>query len=674
MPQARRANEVERILDKSRGAYYNVSMATLYRKYRSQTFDDVIGQAPIITTLTNQIKLGRIGHAYLFTGSRGVGKTSCARIFARAVNCLSPQNGSPCGKCEACKALAADSVDIIEMDAASNNGVDDARDIREKVKYAPVSCKYKVYIIDEVHMLTGGAFNALLKTIEEPPEHVIFILATTEPQKLPQTILSRCIRFDFKLVSAEELAKHVARIYDAEGVKYAPDAVEEIARLGEGSVRDALSIADTLMSAADVITHEVVLTLTGAGDSAGIAALFDRTAARDVAGALNAIDGFAKNGKSMAAVAGQLTDYARNVLVVKSVGKAAIGNGLVNVDRDTAARIESSAEKFSVRDISRILESFGAAESGLKYSVNPRVYLETAVVKLICGSDREDELLKRIIALEKNSAVSAEQKKNNQSVTDAPPAEAASAPRSSPVDKDAASAVSQPAPSTSSVQPVPPARNAAPSAPPRADYDGYIPEPPPEPNDYCEPSPSVAPKRVADTGVQSAPRGFARAVPKSGVSERAGAADTVRASATAPPSVPRTVQSAHAVKPPDTCEVKSADEGEFMHLSATGITGMALFGKLVTFLRKRADSPHAARARELLSRGVQVKERDDFIAFIAPDDCFLSLGDESVLGELNAALDSCGIEKRAKAERTDESLMADDIERGRVLFGKDGIL
>ena len=182
-------------------------MATLYRKYRSQRFEDVIGQDPIITTLTNQIKLGRIGHAYLFTGSRGIGKTSCARIFARAVNCLHPVNGSPCGECEVCKKLAADNVDIIEMDAASNNGVDDARDIREKVKYLPVACKYKVYIIDEVHMLTGGAFNALLKTIEEPPDHVIFILATTEPQKLPQTILSRCIRFDFKLVPTDILAK-----------------------------------------------------------------------------------------------------------------------------------------------------------------------------------------------------------------------------------------------------------------------------------------------------------------------------------------------------------------------------------------------------------------------------------------------------------------------------------
>ena len=236
-------------------------MATLYRKYRSQKFEDVIGQDPIITTLTNQIKRGRIGHAYLFTGSRGVGKTSCARIFARAVNCLHPVNGSPCGECEVCKTLAADNVDIIEMDAASNNGVDDARDIREKVKYMPVACKYKVYIIDEVHMLTGGAFNALLKTIEEPPDHVIFILATTEPQKLPQTILSRCIRFDFRLVPTDVLAKHIARIYDAEGIKYTADAVEEIARLGEGSVRDALSVADTLASAADEITTDVVLSL-----------------------------------------------------------------------------------------------------------------------------------------------------------------------------------------------------------------------------------------------------------------------------------------------------------------------------------------------------------------------------------------------------------------------------
>ena len=621
------------MLDKSGAVYYTVAMATLYRKYRSQTFDEVIGQDPIITTLTNQIRLGRIGHAYLFTGSRGVGKTSCARIFARAVNCLHPVNGSPCGECEACKALAADSVDIIEMDAASNNGVDDARDIREKVKYAPVSCKYKVYIIDEVHMLTGGAFNALLKTIEEPPEHVIFILATTEPQKLPQTILSRCIRFDFKLVPTAELARHVARIYDAEGVKYTQDAVEEIARLGEGSVRDALSIADTLASAAELITHDVVLALTGAGDSAGIATLFDRTAARDIAGALSAIDGFAKSGKSMAAVAGQLTDYARNALVVRSVGKAAFGSGLVNVDRDGAARIEQSASKFSVSDISRILENFAAAENGLKYSVNPRVYLETAIIKLICGADREDDLLKRITALERNFANPAEQKKNNQTVAQSAPARVETAAVATPNQKPQAGP--QPAPVAAKLieKPIAPTTEQKPTAkePTTPYYDDYTPEPPPE--DYFEPAP-----------VRTAPK-------------------------------PASVQASPQPQPqPQRAEVKSADEGEFMHLSATKVTGMALFGKIVTFLRRRGDKPQAARARDLLSRGVVVKERDDAISFITPDDCFLSLSDETVQAELNAALDACGVKKRALIERTDESLMRDDIERARQLFGKDGVL
>ncbi|MDE6294290.1 MAG: DNA polymerase III subunit gamma/tau, partial [Clostridiales bacterium] len=368
-------------------------MATLYRKYRSQRFEDVIGQDPIVTTLTNQIKLDRIGHAYLFTGSRGVGKTSCARIFARAVNCLHPVNGSPCGECEVCKKFAADNVDIIEMDAASNNGVDDARDIREKVKYLPVACKYKVYIIDEVHMLTGGAFNALLKTIEEPPEHVIFILATTEPQKLPQTILSRCIRFDFRLVPTDILAKHIARIYDAEGIKYTAEAVEEIARLGEGSVRDALSVADTLASAAAEITPEIVLSLTGAGDNAAIAKLFDCTASRDLNGVLTVIDGLVKSGKSMPAVCRQLIDYTRNVLVCKSVGKdKAISGGLINADKTSLQAISASADKYEMSEISRILTDLGSAENGLKYSVNPRVFMETALVKTVCGGQREDDI------------------------------------------------------------------------------------------------------------------------------------------------------------------------------------------------------------------------------------------------------------------------------------------
>ncbi|MDE5562187.1 MAG: DNA polymerase III subunit gamma/tau [Clostridiales bacterium] len=584
-------------------------MATLYRKYRSQRFEDVIGQDPIVTTLTNQIKLNRIGHAYLFTGSRGVGKTSCARIFARAVNCLHPVNGSPCGECEACKKLAADNVDIIEMDAASNNGVDDARDIREKVKYLPVACKYKVYIIDEVHMLTGGAFNALLKTIEEPPEHVIFILATTEPQKLPQTILSRCIRFDFRLVPTDILAKHIARIYDAEGIKYTPDAAEEIARLGEGSVRDALSVADTLASAAEEITPEVVLALTGAGDNAAISALFDNTASRDLTGVLTVIDKLVKSGKSMSAVCRQLIDYTRNVLVCKSVGKdKAVAGGLINADKATVQNIAQSADKYSMTEISRILTELGNAESGLKYSVNPRVFLETALIKTVCGGQKEDDILRRLTALENSAGIPAEQKKNK--ITSQPaanPTEPTTAP-TKPIAQPTAQAK--------------PTEQPKPKAPPQSVPD-YEPEPPPE--TYNAPPPEPAPMRAAQK-------------PRVGKSE-----------------------------------VAAADEGEFWHLKATAEQGLELQGKIVRTLRK-SDAPSSARVMRLLSHGVTVRERDEYIAFVSPDDVFLAMGDPSVKSVLEQALDALGVKKRAHIERTEDDLYQQDIARAKVLFTRDGVI
>ena len=573
-------------------------MATLYRKYRPTTFDDVVEQESIVTTLTNQIKLGRIGHAYLFTGSRGTGKTSCARIFARAVNCLHPVNGSPCGQCEVCKKLEGDNVDIVEMDAASNNGVDDARDIREKVKYLPVGCKYKVYIIDEVHMLTGGAFNALLKTIEEPPEHVIFILATTEPHKLPQTILSRCIRFDFRLVSTPALAAHIAKVYDKEGIKYTNDAVEEIARLGEGSVRDALSIADTLMSAADVITSDVVLSLTGAGDSGNIARLFDCTASRDLAGALQAVDGFAKSGKSISAVCRQLIDYTRNVLVAKSVGvDKAESSGLINADRASLEKIFAAAGKYSMTDISRMLEQLGAAESGIKYSINPRVFLETTLVKLVCGAQREDDLLKRIDALERNSANPAEQKKNNEVTPQAVPRV--------PV---------QSAPPSPRFEPVEPAPE-------------YMPEPEP-PTEYFAP--------------------------------------------TEPPARKASAQKSTAQSKTDYAKPNVADEGEFWHLRAQATEGLELLGKIASKLRK-SDLPISGRVRQLLSRGVAVKEREDAIAFVTPEDSFLSMSEVEVISALNATLDALGIKKRARIERTADDLYEDDVKRAYELFGKDAV-
>lgn len=591
-------------------------MATLYRKYRSQRFEDVIGQEPIITTLTNQIKSDRIGHAYLFTGSRGVGKTTCARIFARAVNCLHPVNGSPCGECEVCKRLAADGVDIIEMDAASNNGVDDARDIREKVKYLPVSCRYKVYIIDEVHMLTGGAFNALLKTIEEPPDHVIFILATTEPQKLPQTILSRCIRFDFRLVPTDILTKHICRVYDAEGIKYTADAAEEIARLGEGSVRDALSVADTLASAADCVTLDVVLSLTGAGDSAAIAELFDCTAARDAAGALTVLDKLVKNGRSMPAVCRQLIDFTRNVLVAKSVGRQkAEEHALINAAKATTDAIFAMADKYSMPDISRILTELGNAENGLKYSVNPRVFLETALVKLICIAERDDDILKRITALERNSSVlPTEQKKNKVEREDTRTPRAAGeypeAERQKPTEPQLDGHTEQP-------------------PPPDDAYAAFSYEPPPVADDACEP-PLDPP--VRHDLPSAAPRKRRAAVP-----------DPV-----------------------------GADEGEFGHLSATVDKQMELMGSVVRAVRKTA-TPAASRVMGLLAHVKKVREREDCIAIVAPDDVFLPLNDPSVVTVINAALDTMGIKKRMRVERTEDELRHDDIAKAVRLFGRDGV-
>ena len=227
-----------------------MSYLALYRKYRSRTFEEIVGQKHITQSLINQINNNQVGHAYLFTGTRGTGKTSIAKIFARAINCMKPVKGSPCGKCDACKALGDNvNVDILEIDAASNNRVDEIRDLRERVKYPPVVGKYKVYIIDEVHMLTDSAFNALLKTLEEPPEYVVFILATTEVHKLPATILSRCMRFDFKLLSQKELEDHVKYVFKDSGIKYEDEAISIIATLGAGSVRDTLSIADMCVPA-----------------------------------------------------------------------------------------------------------------------------------------------------------------------------------------------------------------------------------------------------------------------------------------------------------------------------------------------------------------------------------------------------------------------------------------
>ena len=282
----------------------------LYRKYRPKTFDDVISQEHITTTLKNQISSGTAAHAYLFTGSRGTGKTSCAKILAMAVNCLHPVNGNPCLECEACREIESGSAtDITEMDAASNNGVDDVRQLRDEVAYTPVSCKYRVYIIDEVHMLSLQAFNALLKTLEEPPEHVKFILATTELHKVPATILSRCQRFEFRRIDTADSAERLLSVAEKEGVTLDRDAAELISRLSDGGMRDALSVLDRCISADSHVTSELVRSCAGVADTRHLFAFSEMTAAKDVSGCIRLLNELHKGSKDIARIIDELSGH-----------------------------------------------------------------------------------------------------------------------------------------------------------------------------------------------------------------------------------------------------------------------------------------------------------------------------------------------------------------------------
>lgn len=379
-------------------------MATaLYRKYRPATFDGVIGQDHIVRTLVNQIEHDRVGHAYLFTGSRGTGKTSCAKIFARAINCERPVKGSPCGECATCKALAdASNLDVNEIDAASNNGVDDAREIRERVKYPPVYGKYKVYIIDEVHMLTGSAFNALLKTLEEPPAHAVFILATTEVHKLPATILSRCMRFDFRLVPTDKLAELIGKVYAAEGKQAEPEAVRYIAQAGEGSVRDALSVADMCLNYSDTaLTYADCLEVLGATDRGKLYRLFDSIVRADFGECLEAIDDLANLGKSMSLIARDLTQYARDLLVVKTGSTKLVIDTPENIERMRAV-----AEACSTELLVSIIQIFSALDTELRYSVSPKIVLETACIRAVkLGTTDIGAIEERLARLERGGIV-----------------------------------------------------------------------------------------------------------------------------------------------------------------------------------------------------------------------------------------------------------------------------
>jgi len=366
----------------------------LYRKYRPKTFDEVIGQDYIIRTLQNQIKMDKISHAYLFCGSRGTGKTSTAKIFAKAINCLNSRNGSPCGECETCKALDGTNIDVLEIDAASNNGVDEIRDLREKVKYPPVVGKYKVYIIDEVHMLSPSAFNALLKTLEEPPKHVVFILATTEVHKLPATILSRCLRFDFKLVSVEELSTLLRKVLQVENIKFDEQSINAIARAGEGSVRDTLSIADRCVSfAGEELTYQKTLSVLGISEREILINIADKIFNKDVGEALVELDKVLAEGKSPLIFSNNLITYFRDLILIYTLKDKS--RDIVIVKDDVFEKMKNQVycdDNNCYAIMLKTVEILSEIEQDLRYSVQPRIVLETALIKIIHEATIESRL------------------------------------------------------------------------------------------------------------------------------------------------------------------------------------------------------------------------------------------------------------------------------------------
>lgn len=359
-----------------------MSYLALYRKYRPQTFDKVVGQEHITRTLVNQINANKIGHAYLFCGTRGTGKTSVAKIFARAINCESPVNGSPCGKCATCaQTQALNNMDILEIDAASNNRVDEVRELREKVKYPPVVGRYKVYIIDEVHMLTDSAFNALLKTLEEPPQHCVFILATTEVQKLPATIMSRCMRFDFKLIDQSVLEKMLRDIYDDCGVTYDDGAIAYIAKEGNGSARDTLSIADMCASFSNGnVTYESVIQVLGINDDSILGELAQYIIDGDAGSYLTKISDLIKNGKSIPMLARDMSIYYRNLMLVKTCKDY---KTMFYMRKDVEELMLKQANALSLAQITDYLAEFNQVEINLKFSMRPQLLIELAGLECI---------------------------------------------------------------------------------------------------------------------------------------------------------------------------------------------------------------------------------------------------------------------------------------------------
>ena len=370
----------------------------LYRKFRPLTFNELVGQDHITRTLKNQITSNRIGHAYLFNGGRGTGKTSSAKIFARAINCLNPKEGEPCNECEICKAILSGSLtDVVEMDAASNNSVEDIRAIRDEVNFLPTLAKYRVYIIDEVHMLSTGAFNALLKTLEEPPEHVKFILATTEPQKLPATILSRCQRFDFKRISNEDIIKRLEIVCKEANIEITKEALKTIAVLSEGAARDALSILERCVQETNTgIDEDKVKELVGIPKAIFVSKIVTNILNNDAVGALKVLNEVLEDGKDIQNLLWEIIKYTKDILIYKT------SKDLLLYNKEELKNIEELSNLSSKERLIGIIYSLSETENNIKWSNQKEIMLQSGIIKLCTSKELDgiDDLRKKVQELE----------------------------------------------------------------------------------------------------------------------------------------------------------------------------------------------------------------------------------------------------------------------------------
>ncbi|MBQ2847219.1 MAG: DNA polymerase III subunit gamma/tau [Clostridia bacterium] len=440
----------------------------LYRKWRPKDFGDVYGQPHVTRTLRSQLENGRISHAYLFTGSRGTGKTTCAKILSKAVNCLNPSDGNPCNECEICKGIENGSIlDVIEIDAASNNGVDNIRDLREEANFTPANAKYRVYIIDEVHMLSIGAFNALLKTLEEPPSHVIFILATTEIHKLPSTILSRCQRFDFKRISPEDITARLMYVAEKENVNLTPNAASLIARIADGGMRDALSLLDRCFAMGTDIDENTVSDAAGIAGTVHLFSFSEFVAKSDFTSSLKLVSKLHSESCDIDSLCTELTLHFRNLMVAKTVGDC---EGLIVCSKDELEKIKERASQLKLSKILSCIEILEQTTKNIKNAVNKKIQLEAAVIKMCAppassGEGISADLEDRISAIEDKLA-----SLSSGAVVSAP------TPVAAPKPQPAESPKSEPAPAPEPKEEPKPEPSEAPPLPPAPPEEGEIPD------------------------------------------------------------------------------------------------------------------------------------------------------------------------------------------------------